>query len=347
MNMSGIIKIVRATPAIIASCLVAATVRADPKLRFEVTEIVSAESIYPAAINNHGVVVGGIANGARLQPFIYESGIVEMLPFEDAVVTDINDAGDFTISANSAGYVVRAGLVTALQSSPDAPFYPRRLNNHGIVVGTVVQTYLHSYAASWSNGVVRHLSPISGHSASDINDSGVAIGSMLENPYSLTATIFRDGQAIPLGTVPGSPSSDAEAVNSRGEILVRGYSSEGVRTFLFRAGTMLDIGTVPGATAIHGQALNNSGQIVGYSWNVERRERAFLYIDGQIHDLNELVKPNRGWTLWTATAINDKGQIAAVGQINGGPQTAFLLTPKKQPKPAHFKPPHGVFPLPQ
>ena len=54
-----------------------------------------------------------------------------------------------------------------------------------------------------------------------------------------------------------------------------------------------------------------------------------------------------GWTFLTANAINDKGQIIGIGQINGGAHTTFLLTPKKEPKPAHFKPPHGVFPGPQ
>lgn len=349
MNMSALKQVFRNALVIIATCLALASANADPKLRFEVTEIVPTPeslTVYPLAMNIHGEVVGAIGDNWPIQPFKYHNGVFDILPFEEAVATDINDAGDFIISGSSGGYLVRAGVVTPLQSNPDRPFNARGLNNHGVVVGSVSQSFLLSYAASWSNGVVRHLSPISGHSASDISDSGVAVGTMSQNTVGLVmAAMFRDGQAIPLGTLPGHVSSDATAINSRGEILGRAYSSEGIRTFLFRAGTMLDLGTLPGATTIHGTALNNLGHVVGYSWDAQRRERAFLYMDGGLHDLTEFIKPNTGWTFLTANAINDKGQIAGVGQINGGPPRAFLLTPKKEPRTDFgFKPPRGVFP---
>ena len=47
-------------------------------------------------------------------------------------------------------------------------------------------------------------------------------------------------------------------------------------------------------------------------------------------DLNTLVSTNCGWELVSAQAINDSGQIAGYGTING--QTdAFLLTPVPEP----------------
>jgi len=320
-----------------------------PRLRFEVTDLAPGVTvpIYPAAINNDGDIVGGVGEGGQMKPFIWRDGVFEILPFESSIALDINDFGDFIINGSSASYLVRAGVPIALQSIPDNPFNARSLNNHGVVVGSFMQSYLLSYAASWSNGIVQRISNDRAQIAHDINDAGIAVGTTSENDFSfIMAAMFRDGHTIPLGTLPGYYSSDAAAINSRGEIVGRAYSSEGVHTFVVRAGTMIDLGAPPGATTVYGNALNNLGHVVGYSWDGRRRERAFLYADGVMRDLNELVKPNTGWTFLIATGINDKGQIAAVGQINGGPPTAFLLTPKREPRDFHFKPPHGVFPGP-
>lgn len=45
-------------------------------------------------------------------------------------------------------------------------------------------------------------------------------------------------------------------------------------------------------------------------------------------DLNSLIDPHSGWTLSTATAINDRGQIV----VNSGTR-ALLLTPTLAPVP--------------
>jgi uncharacterized membrane protein len=55
---------------------------------------------------------------------------------------------------------------------------------------------------------------------------------------------------------------------------------------------------------------------------------AFLYVGGQMRDLNTLLVPNSGWVLSRATGINDSGQIAATGTRNGKTH-ALLLTPVK------------------
>jgi probable HAF family extracellular repeat protein len=47
-------------------------------------------------------------------------------------------------------------------------------------------------------------------------------------------------------------------------------------------------------------------------------------------DLNSLV-PGSGWTLESATAINDSGQIVGMGTNPAGQGDAFLLTPVPEP----------------
>ena len=329
MKMSGLNKNFRGMLALIAIYLSAHAAPAAPRLRFEVAEIPG----YPGAINNHGVIV------------------------EDR---DINDLGDIIVAEST---LIRDGVPIVLEADGPFPaFYAYALNNRDEVVGSVIDGYVlggnvvitRQHAALWSNGVVRALGPIGtdvATQATDINDAGVAVGAMypVTLPWENTfmAVMFHNGQTIPLGALPGDTSSWAMAINKRGEILCVSWRSETERrSFLVRAGSKIDLGALPGGTFVHAMGLNNLGHAVGYSQDAQGHQRAFLYIDGAMHDLTEFIKPNTGWTFLGAYAINDKDQIIGTGQINGAAHTSFLLTPEKEPKPAHFKPPHGVFPTP-
>jgi hypothetical protein len=46
-----------------------------------------------------------------------------------------------------------------------------------------------------------------------------------------------------------------------------------------------------------------------------------------VQDLNGLIPAGTGWILNSATSINDAGQIAGAGTLNGA-QHAFLLVPR-------------------
>ena len=86
---------------------------------------------------------------------------------------------------------------------------------------------------------------------------------------------------------------------------------------------MTDLGTLGGPFS-YAYSINNVGQVVGYASTTSGTSDAFLYSGGVMVDLNSLLPPNSGWQLQLATGINDSGQIAGYGTING--QThAFLL----------------------
>ena len=53
---------------------------------------------------------------------------------------------------------------------------------------------------------------------------------------------------------------------------------------------------------------------------------AFLYSDGQMQDLNDLIPADSGWNLTDASAINTSGQIVGEGVVDGNVR-AFLATP--------------------
>lgn len=104
------------------------------------------------------------------------------------------------------------------------------------------------------------------------------------------------------------------------------FDGNGWRAFLydFAEGEFIDLGTL-GATSTLAEAINQSGDVVGTSTTASG-SRAFLYKNGVMQDLNQLVPPDSGWELLDATAINDRGQIAGTGRI-GGTIHAFLVTP--------------------
>jgi probable HAF family extracellular repeat protein len=93
---------------------------------------------------------------------------------------------------------------------------------------------------------------------------------------------------------------------------------------------MQDLGTLGGRVG-EGLAINDAGEVVGASSfsMVDNTVHAFLYANGQMLDLNNLIDPALGLNLDGATAINDQGQIVA----NGTNLQAYLLTPLATPVP--------------
>jgi len=80
-----------------------------------------------------------------------------------------------------------------------------------------------------------------------------------------------------------------------------------------------------GGTNSYAFGMNNSNSIVGTASSASGAH-AFLWQNGFINDLNDLINPGSGWELREAWGINDSGQIVGWGMINGQAH-AFLLTP--------------------
>ena len=94
--------------------------------------------------------------------------------------------------------------------------------------------------------------------------------------------------------------------------------------FLYSGGVMSDL------APIGNSYINDSGQVAGSAGN------AFLYSGGVMSDLSNLFPTGTGWSIDAAYdipfSINDSGQIAGIGTINGE-QHAFILTPESAPVP--------------
>ena len=105
---------------------------------------------------------------------------------------------------------------------------------------------------------------------------------------------------------------------------------------MYKNGVMLNLGTLAGSNGMTSTALgvNDQDQVVGNSLTAGFEQHAFLYSNGVMQDLNNLLVPGSQVTLFSATGINDHGQIIADGDNALGQQHAFLLTPQSVPEPS-------------
>jgi probable HAF family extracellular repeat protein len=208
-------------------------------------------------------------------------------------------------------------------------------------------------AVIWgAGGEVHELRPLDGDTAGfafGINDHGQAVGvsglcsntaapPFVTGPQAPHAVLWEtDGTPIDLGSlVSGGTINIPGAVNDRGEVAGGSQSLDGTpHAFLWTKSTgMQDLGTLAGdflsaAPCCH--TINNKGQIVGFSVPGPLGSgRAFLWQNGVMTDLNALIPTGSPWYLVQALSINDAGEIAGWGTINGETH-AFLAEPVKRP----------------
>ncbi len=97
--------------------------------------------------------------------------------------------------------------------------------------------------------------------------------------------------------------------------------------------TVVDLGTLGGtssvATNVGTQGANTSGMIVGESATTDNAQHAFLYLNGQMFDLNTLCDLSQSdfRVLVVAKSISDSCLITGEGITNNGEKHAFMLTP--------------------
>jgi uncharacterized membrane protein len=286
-------------------------------------------------------------------PFLYERGAMRdlgLLPgFGAGFPQRMNDRGDvlcvqFGANRTLAMVLYTDGNQINLTERLGADVYPGAINISQTMVGARMDSRSQQLRAIiLKNGVIADLGvldPDGGSIAVDLNDSEEAVGWAdpdHSNPAVLHAVYFANGTMRDLGLLPGMDSSTADRINRDGHIIGNAYSigpgPTRNRGFLYRRGALKDLGALPGDTDSQAVALNNRDHIVGYSSHFDDSagvvQRAMLFVDGRMWELNALVPPDSGWTLQVAVAINDADQILVYGERRGeqGRQRFCLLEP--------------------
>jgi probable HAF family extracellular repeat protein len=197
-----------------------------------------------------------------------------------------------------------------------------------------------THAFAWRNGKLTDLGALPGNNSSavfEVNGNGVGVGmseTAVTDPFTGwpadNAVMFKDGNVINLGTLPGGYESQATDINDRGQ--VSGFASNGTsdqysllgfgtqtRSFTWQNGVTRDIGTLGGPDTLMNVA-NQLGEMTGQSYTDSTPNPAtglptldpFLWASGHMQDLGGL-----GGTLGNGNWLNDRGEVAGVSDLAG------------------------------
>jgi probable HAF family extracellular repeat protein len=214
------------------------------------------------------------------------------------------------------------------------------INSSGQVVGhsETAGGALHAFLQDAVHGM-QDLGTLPGDNISEargINSSGQVVGYSESAGGGLHAFLQDAVHGMQdLGTLPGDSASQALGINDSGQVV--GYSQRVfLHAFLWDAVRgMQNLGTLGRGAFATG--LNSNGQVVGVAEVFDQSfgdyvDDAFVWQNGTMSDLNDLIPRGSGWNLASATAINNAGQIVGEGAHNGQIR-AVLLTPDFSPDP--------------
>jgi probable HAF family extracellular repeat protein len=311
-------------------------------------------------LNRLGQVVGQFPGaGGSTHAFVWDpaAGLQDIgtLGGSVGIAWSINDAGTVVGYSRDAGGALRAfewTLMTGIQAIGPLPFgsesVARQINQSGQTVVTAL-AYPDYGVLLWQNGAAVDIGAPAYSYGAGINDYGQVVGYAASTGYASPDHAFlwtptspngTAGSAIDLGTLGGA-SSNASKVNSQGQVVGTADAADGyARAFLWdpaspnnaTSGTMFDLGLLPGKLRSEARDVNDAGTVVGTSWidgnyYDQSSFRAFVYLNGAMHDLTSLVTNNSGFTLNSASGINNGGQIVCAGVDAQGVSHALLLTP--------------------
>lgn len=296
--------------------------------QYSVVDLGDAFEDYSKAygVNAWGQVVGvfGVVAPCCIQHAFYFDGKErhDLTPGltrgSDGVANAINDAGDivggiFREVYPPRGEAVRwrAGEMQLLGYVGGYRSYAVAINSYGQIAGwsTVGEDWRVVHVVKWEDGVIEDLDPggIQSSGASAINGSGAVAGVVVPDVGPLQGAVWFQGkrQDLPMFNVGGI--NDAGQVVGANEGPVLWDPVEGLQE-------LGSLGHVPSGDAL---AINNLGQVVGWSYTDDGDLHGFIWQQGVMTDLNLLIPPDSGWSIKTANAINDAGEIAGIGFKDG------------------------------
>jgi probable HAF family extracellular repeat protein len=341
---------------------------AQPLPTYHVTELPSPpeRGCAVTALNDAGVAAGSCSAGGGV---IWRDGNLVSLGLLSGGTytqpTAINSAGvvvgdaDANLRPRPQAFVTTAAGLVNIDPTNGGNARAIGVMDNGFVFGNLTKS-LSGNTSSWN---VMLWTPDSGHpgryrenalpklpggdpkyvgvSATQSNKVGQVVGWVTNTVIGQLGGFWNNdaGHTVAaLPPLPGGNHSIAWAVNDLGQAAGESNSPDSIiRAVLWQndaAHTPVDVGMLPGDTASLAHGVNNLGQVVGISltgtYPTFSGQRAFLWQNGAIQDLASLVDPADGlWTVDSVVAINNAGQIVAIGTMNGR-WASILLTPIAQ-----------------
>ena len=285
-----------------------------------------------SGINSAGQVAGSAPDSAKVQhPYLYD-GTIHELPslsgLTNSYATGVSDTGQVVGFADTPSpfsgprpFIYRNGS-TVDMGTPGDTGEATGMNGSGQATGWFV-AFGQPYHFFMYDGSVHDLGTLPGNGSL----ATLAIGPTREIVgHDENTSFYYDGSIhILSGITPA-------AVNSHGVIV--GIGSDGFAATY--DGSLHSLGSVSGFNESEATAINSSGVIVGLllHYPTFTGQEPFIYQNGTMTDLNDLLPPGSGWTLEGVSGINDAGQIVGYGIDPSGAVESYLLTPTGTPEPS-------------
>ena len=246
---------------------------------------------------------------------------------------DINDAGVIVgtytrTDVQFRAFVYESGVFTELAPEPPGLWSQcHAINNAGQAVGyrsigdgiNPYNAFIWSAADGFTDlGVMT--GPYS--SGSDVNEAGQVVGWTGTGGIVSDAFLWENGTLTLLGPVPGGFTStpwgisEGGVVVGSGRIPMDGAPVGATKAFRWQSGEFTMLGTLPDHTRSRAHDVTPDGvTIVGESWHVDgdpNIRHAFIWQDGILTDLNELIPSDSNITVTAASTINASGVIVGV-----------------------------------
>lgn len=297
----------------------------------------------------------GTLGGPNSESFANLNNAVQVAGTAETSITDPNDENfcSFGTNLECLGFVWQHGIMTPLSTLGGTNGQAAAINNRGQVAGysetatadpaCPAPQVLHFLPTLWTAGHPRALPLYSGDTegaAFWMNNSGQVVGASgvcapYDPRYALPlqprhALVWRDGRPVDLGNLGGQYNNGAFAINDLGQIVgasdLPGDTYQ--HAFLWQRHAMTDLGTLAGDVTSAAVAINNRGQITGVSADANADIRGFLWQDGTMYDLNNLVYGTTPLYLLHGFGINNAGEIVGFAfNTNTGEVHGFLATP--------------------
>lgn len=179
--------------------------------------------------------------------------------------------------------------------------------------------------------------------ATAINDAGHATGFVQYLNGGFPEYAFRwtpEEGMISLGPIPGTTNTNVKPTGINEQDLIVGYAQRGslpgFLAFQWTEANGLQVlpGLPFGDAFTQALGVNNLGEIVGYSGTLNEPRGVLWDSTHGIRDLNSLLDSSAlGWTIESAVAINDRGQILAFAYTSRGQLGATVILSPTVPEP--------------